>query len=484
MKKHKKIKSRKRKANKSSRTPVFYTPKKTLRLLAPILILCTAIGAFYFVKAKNNTGNEQKNVNVPTNPAEQISHKPPPSTLTTQQQFTLLKKEEMELARQVLKDFPNSDETYVLMGDLYSRHGNSTEAIKFWEKSLEINPNRFDVYRNMAQIALEKEQFERAVELFKKALEIRPKTPGVRCDIAKALMDSGKYTEAITVVQEEIKDYPTSFTAHFQLAEAYRQLKEYEKAGQHYERTINLEPTHSHAYYGLARVYTKLGQRNKAQENLAAFRKLRSKISAAYMARRRGPIEDLASLRASVVRTNLDAELLYRDTGNIAKSEELLKRAYELEPDNTRCLERLGLLYHTTNRVDKALEYFEKVAKADPNNPFSHLNIGQVAARLKMYNKAEQAFRKTIELAPSNAAGYRELASLYLRNMKNLSQTKKLARKALSLEKTAANYFIFGWASDVNGDRAEALKAMEQAIKLEPQNQHYRMIYEKIKARN
>jgi tetratricopeptide (TPR) repeat protein len=336
----------------------------------------------------------------------------------------------------------------------------------------------------MAQIALEKEQFERAVKLFKKALEIRPKTPGVRCDIAKALMDSGKYTEAITIVQEEIKDYPTSFTAHFQLAEAYRQLKEYEKARLHYERTINLEPTHSHAYYGLARVYTKLGQRDKAQENLAAFRKLRSKVSAAYMARRRGPIEDLASLRASVVRTNLDAERLYRDTGNIAKSEELLKRAYELEPDNNRCLERLALLYYTTNRVDKALEYFEKAAQADPNNPFSHLNFGQIAARLKMFDKAERAFRKTIELAPSNASGYRELASLYLSNMKNLPQTKKLAQKALSLEKKAANYFIFGWASDVNGDRAEALKAMEQAIKLEPQNQHYRMIYEKIKARN
>ncbi|MHC4103381.1 MAG: tetratricopeptide repeat protein [Planctomycetota bacterium] len=433
---------------------------------------------------RNKTRNGQKKAEVPISSSEQPLHKPIPSTLTTEQQFTQLKKEEMELAQQVLIDFPNSDDSFVLMGDLYSRHGNSTEAMKFWEKGLEINPNRFDVYRNMAQIAMEKEQFDQAVKLFRKALKIRARAPGVRCDIAKALMDSGKYAEAITVVQEEIKVFPSSVTAHFQLAEAYRQQKEYDKARQHYEQTINLEPKHSHAHYGLARIYTKMDQRDKAQEHLAAFKKLRSKVTDVYMARRVGPIEDLASLRASVVRTYLDAEPLYRNSGNITKAEKLLNRAYELEPDNTRCLERLGLLYYTTKRATKALEYFEKVTQADPNNPFSHLNVGQVAVRLKMFDKAERAFRKTIELAPNKAGGYRELARLYLRNNRNLPRAKKLAQEALSLEKTAANYFLFGWASDVNGNRIRALEAMEQAIKLEPQNRQYRKIYEGIKARN
>ncbi|MCP4260950.1 MAG: tetratricopeptide repeat protein [Planctomycetes bacterium] len=484
MTKHKKTKGRKRTTPKRPRTPASSIPTKTVRLLALGIILCIAIAAFYFIWTRNKTKNRQQITEVPISSSEQPLHKHILSTLTTEQQFKVLKKEEMELAQQVLKRFPNSDNLYVLMGDLYSRHGNSSEANKFWKRSLEINPNRFDACRNMAQIALEKEQFDQAVQLFRKALEIRPRALGVRCDIAKVLMDTGKYAEAITVVEEEIKIFPSSVTAHFQLAEAYRQLKEYDKARQFYEQTINFEPKHSHAHYGLARVYTKMDQRDKAQEHLAAFRKLRSKVTAAYMARRVGPIEDLASLRASVVRTYLDAEPLYRDSGNITKAEELLNRAYEIEPDNTRCLERLGLLYYTTKRPTKALEYFEKVARVDPNNPFSHLNIGQVAARLKMFEKAERAFRKTIELAPSKASGYRELARLYLRNNRNFPRAKKLTQKALSLEKTAANYFLFGWASDVNGDRIRALEAMEKAIKLEPQNRQYRKIYEGIKARN
>lgn len=484
MKKHKKIKVRKRKVVKSSKRTISSTKKRTLLLVVPALILCITIAALYLPWPFNKTRKEQKHTEESTSSTEKPLQKPDLSELSIEQQFTLLKEEEMELTQKVLKDFPNDDDMYMLIGDLYSRHGNSIEANNFWEKSLEINPKRFDAYRNMARIAMETEQNDRAVELFRKALEIRPRIPGIRSDIARVLMDSGKYAEAINVIEEEIKYYPSSFTAHFQAAEAYRQQEQYDKAIEHYEQTLKLEPEHSHAHYGLAKIYTKTDQRDKANEHLAAFRKLRSKASAVYMARRRGPIEDLASLRDSVVRTYLDAEGLYRESGNIDKAETLLTRAYELEPNNSRCLERLALLYYKTNRPKEALEYFEKASQAEPNNPYFQLNVGQAADRLKMFDKAEQAFRKSIELAPSNSAGYRELASLYLRNNRNLSQARKLAQAALSLENTAANYFLFGWASDVNGDRTGALGAMEQALKLEPQNQQYRNIYERIKARN
>jgi superkiller protein 3 len=484
MKKTKKIKSRRRKITKRPPKSAPSASKRTVRLLVPVFIICAALAGIYFGLVSNRSKEEQpKSEKATKNSIEQPAEKPDLSTLTIEQQFALLKEEEMELARQVLNEFPNRDDSYVLMGDLYGRHGNSAEAMEFWEKSVEMNPNRFDAYRNMGRIAMETERYDKAVEFYEKAVEIKPRAAGVRSDIARVLMDSGKYGEAIEVIEEEIKYFPTSFTAHFQLAEAYRQEEEYERAIEHYEKTISLNPEHSHAHYGLAKVYTKRGERDKAKEHLAGFRKLRSKVTAAYMARRRGPIEDLAALRESVVRTYLDAEQVYRAGGDIGKAEALLKRAYEIDPENSRCLERLAFLYYRTNRGAKALEYFEKAAAAEPNNPYFRLNVGQVADGLKMFGKAEQAFKKSIELAPGKAAGYEELARLYLYNRRNLPRAKQLAQRALSLEKTAENYFLFGWASDVNGEKTAALKAMEQAVRLEPENRQYRRIYEQIKAR-
>lgn len=430
------------------------------------------------------TNEEPKKTELPLRTEELSLQKPIPSTLTAEQEIAELKKEEMELAQKVMKDFPDSDDSYALMGDLYSRHGNSAEAMKFWEKSLEINPKRSNVYQNMGQLALEKGEFDKAVTLWRKVLEIRPKASGVRNDIARALMDSGKYSQALTELKEEIKISPRSIIAHFLLAEAYLQRKEYDKARKYYEATIELEPNNVHAYHGLITVFSRLGQRDKAKEYLAMFKKLKTKYFNAYMGRHRDTAVDLASVRASTVRMYLGAERLHRVKGDTREAERLLKRASEVEPTNTLCLERLASLYYMTNRAPEALEHFERVSQIDPNNAFCYLNIGQVATQLKMFSKAEQAFRKSIALAPNDPVGYRELARFYLRTKTNIAQAQKLAQKAITLEKNAESYFVLGWAADMNGDRAGALEAMEQAIKLQPKNQKYRKIYEGIKARN
>ncbi|MHC4328564.1 MAG: tetratricopeptide repeat protein [Planctomycetota bacterium] len=462
-KKRKKIKGRKRKTSTRSHKPAPPASKRAPWALIFGLIVCAIIAGvvlrWFFLTTSDGPQETGQS-------SGSIKPQAPTVELTPEEETAALKKEEMGLARHVMNEFPQSGGSYMLMGDLCARHGNSTDAVTFWQKSLEIDPKNFDAWRNMGRIALEKEQFDQAVQLLRKALEIKPNVADLRSDIAKALMDSGKYAEAITELQDEIRLYPSSFTARFQLAEAYRQQKEYDKAIEHYEQTLKLEPEHSHAHYGLAMVYTRTGQRDKARQ---------------YQS---GSPEYLASLRASVVKTYLDAERLYRDSGNIAKSEELLNRAFGLDRNNTRCLERLASLYYTTNRPAKALECFEKIARVDPNNHLSHLNIGQIATRLRMFEKAERAFRRTIALAPKNPAGYRELARFYLRTNTKAAQAHSLAQRAITLEKNAETYFLLGWAADVNGDRAGALQAMEQAIKLQPANQKYRQIYERIKKKN
>jgi tetratricopeptide (TPR) repeat protein len=478
----KEIKGQKRKTSARPHAPASTASRRTPLVVG--LILCSIIVGFYYVRVLTTAKEKSQEAESPVNSTEPPLHEPVPPTLTVEQEFAKLKEEEMDVANEVMRDFPDSGDSYVLMGDLYARHRNSAEAMKFWEKSVKINPRRYDVYRDMGTIAQQREEFDKAVVFGRKALEIKPDAPGVRSNIARALMDSGKYAEAITELEEEIKLSARSIQAHFQLAEAYLQQKQYDKAKEYYEKTIELEPSHSHAYHGLITIYVRLKQRDKAREYQAIFKKLKTNDLDTYMGRQWDTLTDLASLRESVVRTYLDAERLYRTKGDTEKVEELLIRACELEPTNILCLERLGSLYFVTNRAADALKHFEKIRQIDPNNLFCYLNIGQVSMRLRLFDKAETAFRKAITLAPKASIGYRELARLYLRANTNLPQAQKLAQKALALEKTADNYFIWGWACDVNGDRTGALEAMEQAVELEPENQKYRQVHERIKSKN
>jgi cytochrome c-type biogenesis protein CcmH/NrfG len=112
------------------------------------------------------------------------------------------------------------------------------------------------------------------------------------------------------------------------------------------------------------------------------------------------------------------------------------------------------------------------------------MNIGSISMVLQRFDDAERAFKKTIEVAPDESKGYLELARLYLTTKKKHADARMLAYKAVSLETSGKGLLLLGWACDVTGDRNGAIKAMEQAIRLEPKNAKYGQIYEDIKHKN
>jgi superkiller protein 3 len=447
------------------------------------IIACLAIAGFG--EMKSSWGSDEKKQQKEPQPilTENPELSAEPSKLSLKQKIAALEKEEMKLTQELMRDFPNSDESLVLIGELYRRHGNSIEAVKYWEKALHVNPRRFDVYRAIGLVAFEKEQYEKAVTAWKKALEINPDIRGLRNNLAQAFQGLGKHTEAIVELENEIKILPRSTLSHYLLGRAYLQLKEYDKAKKHYEMVVEIQPNHTRAYYGLASVSTRLKQPKKAREYLAMFKKTKVKDTDFTKGRDKAEI-GIAVAPIALAAMAIGAEELYRARGNLQRAEELLKRAETLDPKNTMCLERLASLYQMSNRIPEAISQFEKIRKLQPKDPFCYLNIGILSNQLKRVADAESAFQKVIELAPKKSFGYRYLVRLYLSSNIRLPEARKLAEEAVGLEVTADNYFILSWACDMDRDRASALAAIEQAVKLEPGNPKYKQIYERFKKKN
>ena len=484
MKKYKKTRKRQKRSSRRSKPSSVSSRRRFIWALGIGVIVCAATAGFFSLRFLSGTSEKPQKTKPSSNQAKSLVPLPASEPLSTEQEVAALKKEEFELVQEVMRNFPDRDDSYMLAGNFYRRHGNSQEAIKLWERSLTINPKRYDVYRSMGQLALEKGEPDRAIMLWRKFLEVKPNLPGAHADMAHALIDSGKYKEAITELEEEIKISSLSGRVSFMLAQSYLQQKEYDKARKYYEATIELDPNYTHAYYGLSTLYIRLKQPDKARKYLDMLKKLKSKDLKTHMGRKGDFIADLTSLRKGVASTHLDAEKIYRAKGNAKRVEELLIRASQLEPTNTICIERLASLYQMTNRIPEALTQFEKIRKMQPKNPFCYLNIGILSIRLKRFDNAEKAFQKAIELAPNKSFGYQNLARLYLRMNSKLVEARKLAEKATGLEATADNYFVLSWACDMNSDTASALAAIKQAMKLEPGKLKYRQAYENLKRRN
>ena len=447
------------------------------------VIICVLIAGLWGIKSLQ-PGDEKKEKE--QSPPILDGHPKPstvPSKLTAEQEITALKEEEFGLSEKLLKEFPNSEVPLMLIGNIQRKYGNSAEAVKLWEKALELNPERPDAYNGMGWIAFEKGEYEKALAFWRKALEINPKMPAVHNSIAQTLIILGRYDEVIKEAEEELKITPRSGLSYFLLGQGYLKQKEYDKAKKYYETAIEIQPDYINAYYGLFTACSKLKLQDQAKKHLATFQKLKAEDRKVLMDRNKA-FDDLVTIRKSLAETYSDAEKIYTRKGNVQEAEKFLRRAITLDSNNTEYLMKLGLLYQSNNLLQDALEMYVKVREIEPDHIASHMNTGVISVQLNQFANAEKVFQKVITIAPKFTGGYRELAHLYLRTGTKFPEALKLAKTAIELEETAAHYFILSWAYDKNGDVPNAISALKRAVELEPENPTYRRTYEQIQKRN
>ena len=290
--------------------------------------------------------------------------------------------------------------------------------------------------------------------------------------MADVLMKLGRHEEAVGVLHQGLRLAPKSSFAHYLMGQALLQLEDYEKAADHYREAIKFEPNYASAHYGLATVCSRRSQEKEAAKHMERFRTLKAESRRDFQDRKVA-YDDFAEIQKSAAITYINVGRMYRDQGNPKKAESLLKRAAGLDPQNVFCFLELASLYQKKGQKVEALQMHKRVRDLQPSSAISYLMIGMLSVHLGHWDDAEEAFGAMVTLAPTKPEGYRELARLYLKRGKDLAQARRLSEKAVSLEASAANYFVLGWACDATGDSASALPALKEAVALDPGNQTY-----------
>ena len=89
------------------------------------------------------------------------------------------------------------DFTFVKLGDLYIKENRLDDAIKQYEKAVEMNPDNPDAYNGWGYILLTKGEIEGADLKFSKALELDPVHQWVRLNLVKLKLHQGAHHEAL-----------------------------------------------------------------------------------------------------------------------------------------------------------------------------------------------------------------------------------------------------------------------------------------------
>ena len=396
------------------------------------------------------------------------------------QKLAALLDEEVRLADQLVKAFPDREEPLVLAGSVHSRCGHVDQAFGLWEKAVQMDPKGADVYDRMANLALQTDQLDKALSFWRKVAELDPKAPDTHYHMATALQRSGKDRESIEEIQEEARISGHRPQDYFLLGQAYQHLEEYQKAKENYLRVIAMQSDHMNAYYGLYGVCARLKQPEEARRYLERFQTLKERQKETLRQADESMMTDIEVFYDSLARFFFDTAGFSRAVGKSPDVEGVLRKAMALGQDNTVFLTRLARLYSADNRLAEALALYLKAARIAPKDVSSQLSIGILSVRAGRLEHAETAFRRVIELAPEYYAGYQELSRLYLRMNTKLPEASSLARKAVELEARADTYYDLGAANLMNGDPNGALAAVHKALDFDPNDAHCRQLLEVI----
>lgn len=193
------------------------------------------------------------------------------------------------------------------LGLFYLNSNNLDEAIKYFNKSLSLNPRNHLAWNALGLAQSMKGNFEASIQAFQKALEVNP-----------------QFSEA-----------------HNNLGTIYFELGQYEKAESEYRKAL-LDPnytTRELPYYNLARMFFVQEKYDEAYDNVQKAIQAKNRFAMAH---------------------NLRGLILER-TGEIDEAVLAYEQAVRIVPDDTTFLFNLARAQFDTGLYRKSKENFEKL---------------------------------------------------------------------------------------------------------------------------
>lgn len=234
-----------------------------------------------------------------------------------------------------------------------------------------------------------------------------------------------------------------------------------EEAMEEFHRALLLDPDNVNARNSLGVCYAQLGT---FEEAVAEFSRVVSLDSSDFM-----PFYNLGCALLN----------LQRDT----EAARAFTRAAELEPENPGAWFQLAKLCRDQGRREEALAKLRWVVKLKPKWSQAWRLLGECLLELGAEREAMDAFKKTLRLNSKDAGALSGLAVVYGQKDANMEIALSLARRGAELEPD--DPLVTRRLAELllqNQELDEALAQCERALAIVPEDEHLRLLRQKIAA--
>jgi protein O-GlcNAc transferase len=319
------------------------------------------------------------------------------------------------------------------------------DALRSYERALEINRNFPDAYYNQGNARKELKRYSEALESYERALNIKPDYAEAHINRGIALQALERVDDALDSYERALKIRPDYAEAHYNRGVALWELRRFEEALNSHERALEIKPDYAEAHNNRGVV---LRQLQRLDEALDCYeRALEIKPDYAEAHNNRGVV--LQELRRFDAALNSYARALeikphyasaYINQGNaltgLGRFEDALDsygRALALKPDYAEVHNNRGNALKELKRFGDALESFEHALRIKPDYAEACFNLGNTLVELRRLDEALVSYGRAIELKPGYTGAYNNRGNA-LQELHRLDEALESYGRALKIE--------------------------------------------------
>ncbi len=153
---------------------------------------------------------------------------------------------------------------YIEKAFVCSQKGELDEAIRCYQKAVEIKPDDYAAWGNMGIVHSWKGELNEAIQCYKRVMDIKPDDYKAWQNMGNAYRQKDELDEAIRCYQKAVEIKPDGYEAWFNMSIAYSEKGELDEAIRCYQAAIDIRPELPFAWSNLGVTYLRMGKSAEA----------------------------------------------------------------------------------------------------------------------------------------------------------------------------------------------------------------------------
>jgi tetratricopeptide (TPR) repeat protein len=339
----------------------------------------------------------------------------------------------------------------------------SSEALKYFEQSLNLKPNHLAARLRYGQALLDANRMEEAARQFVKALEIDPKSSHAYVGLARISFRQGQVKDCGSLLQKALQINPRHTEAYGLMAEVYRRLNQLKKA--------NAQVLISQQLPKRTPFPDELEDDLLAEGVSSYWCEFRGRA-----ALERGDLQSAERELKMAIQAAPDPRfydtlgVVYLYERNYPEAVAAHRKALELNPKLTRAWNNLAAALFEMGKKEEAFDAVKKAIQVEPSFPYSYLHLGRLNIRAGNPAGAVQAYQLGLQQLPQNPDLAIQLSWLLATSpdasLRNGAQAVRLAEFAASRNPGAENLDVLASAYAETGQFDRAVQVSQRAMEM------------------